>query len=187
MPKQPTKKTVAKTTTKKTVPTAAPAPAERKTRGGGDQYANKVLPYLTDIERYTRCGVTEGQLCEFYGVGKTVWAEYKKKYPELTETLYKAKCALRTELVNKAYEVAVGYDYEETTIVTYYDKNGAIKSSKKTVARRHARADGGMIQFLLINRFADEFARDPQAIALRQKALELAERGVIPPENLEGV
>ena len=40
-----------------------------------------------------------------------------------------------------------------------------------------------MIQFLLINRFCGEFARDPQAIELRKKALELAERGVIPPDS----
>jgi hypothetical protein len=43
-----------------------------------------------------------------------------------------------------------------------------------------------MIQFLLINRFPSEFARDPQAIELRKKALELAERNGFPP-NLEGI
>ncbi|MCM1218012.1 MAG: hypothetical protein NC548_26295 [Lachnospiraceae bacterium] len=175
---------------------AAPAPVEnsdesvagkKKKRGGECQYANKVKPYLTDIARYVRCGVTEGVICEFYKVGKTQWAEYKKKYPELTETLYNAKKALQVDLVNKSYEVAMGYDYTETTTVEYKDKDGNVTGSKTTTYKRHAKADGNMIQFLLINRFPDEYARDPQAIELRKKALELAERGVIPADQTEGV
>ena len=43
-----------------------------------------------------------------------------------------------------------------------------------------------MIQFLLINRFSGEFARDPQAIELRKKALELAKDGKL-PDGWEGV
>ncbi len=187
MPKQ------TKNSTKKT---RAPASAEKagvgtsgekKKRGGECQYANKVKPYLADIERYVRCGVTEGQICEFYKVGKTQWAEYKKKYPELTETLYKAKRALQTDLVNKSFEVAMGYDYTETTTVEFKDKEGNVTGSKTTTYTRHAKADGNMIQFLLINRFSDEYARDPQAIELRKKSLELAERGIIPPDQTEGV
>ena len=58
-----------------------------KKRGCPSEYANKVKPYLADIARYARCGVTEGQLCEYYGVGKTSWAKYKKENPELAETL----------------------------------------------------------------------------------------------------
>lgn len=173
-----------------------PAPVEnsggtasdkKKKRGGECQYANKVKPYLTDIARYVRCGVTEGQICEYYGVGKTQWAQYKKKYPELTETLSNAKKALKTDLINKSYEVAMGYDYTETTTVEYKDKQGNITGTKTTTYKRHAKADGNMIQFLLINRFPDEYARDPQAIELRKKALELAECGVIPPDDTEGV
>ena len=163
------------------------APDEKKKRGATSQYANKVKPYLADIERYVRCGVTEGQLCEFYGVGKTQWAQYKKNNPELTEILYKAKNALKTDLINKSFEVAMGYDYTETTTVEYKDKNGNVTGSKTTTYKRHAKADGNMIQFLLINRFPDEYARDPQAIELRKKALELAARGVIPADETEGI
>lgn len=160
---------------------------QKKKRGGECQYANKVKPYLEDIARYVRCGVTEGQICEFYGVGKTQWSAYKKKYTELAETLYTAKNALKTDLINKSYEVAMGYDYTETTTVEYKDKQGNITGTKTTTYKRHAKADGNMIQFLLINRFPDEYARDPQSIELRKKALELAERGVIPPDDTEGV
>ena len=172
--KQPSKKTK-KTTNQNS-----------KKRGCPSEYANKVKPYLADIARYTRCGVTEGQLCEYYDVGKTSWAKYKKENPELAETLFKAKQEFKTDLINKSFTVAMGYDYEEETTVTTKDTNGNITGTKTTKHRRHAKADAGMIQFLLINRFKEEFARDPQIIALRKKALELAEKGKIPPDT-EGI
>ena len=75
---------------KKTKKTTTKTP-EKKKRGAPSQYANKVKPYLADIERYVRCGVTEGDICEYYGVGKTQWAQYKRDNPELTETLLRAK------------------------------------------------------------------------------------------------
>lgn len=37
--------------------------------------------------------------------------------------------------------------------------------------KRYARADAGMIQFLLINRYPEDFARDPQVLSLRKEAL----------------
>lgn len=160
---------------------------ERKKRGARSQFADKVKPYLADIERYVRCGVTEGQICEFYKIGKTQWADYKKRFPEITETLYRAKAALRVDLVNRAYEVAVGYTYTEETEVFFKNKKGDVTGSKVTKKTKYAKADAGMLEFLLINRFPADFAKDPQMLKLREKALELAKQGKIPIGDLEGV
>lgn len=190
MPKQPKNQDVekkkTKTTKKVTKTTAAETKKEKKKTGSPSQYANKVKPYLSDIERYVRCGVTEGQICQYYNVGKTQWAQYKKDNPELNETLLKAKTALGVDLVNKSYDVAMGYDYEETTTQEYKDKNGNITGTKTTTYKRHAKADAGMLQFLLINRFGDQFARDPQLLELRKKALELQKSGKLPFDT-EGI
>lgn len=155
---------------------------EKKKTGTPSQYDKKVKPFLADIARYARCGVTEGQLCEYYGVGKTVWAEYKKNNPELSEMLCNAKRELKTDLINQSYKVAMGYEYIETTTVEYKDVNGNVTGSKTTTHKKYAKADGGMLQFLLINRYPAEYARDPQVIELRKKALELAAQGKMPPD-----
>ena len=176
-PKKQTKK-ASKKTTKKTS-------TSQKKRGVPCEYDNKILPYLKDIERYARCGVTEGQLAMYYGVGKTSWAKYKKDYPEFSETLCKAKREFKTDLINRAYQVAMGYDYEEETTVTTEDEEGNV-TTKTTKNKRHARPDGNMLQFLLINRIPGEFARDPQILELRRKALKLAEQGKTSP-NMEGI
>lgn len=152
------------------------------------KYETKVKPYLSEIERYHRCGVTEAQLCAYYNISKTQWIQYKHNNPELSELLYNAKKVLKIELTNKAYEVAVGGTYIETTVVEYYDldKDGrkVITGGKTTTHTRYNKPDVGMLQFLLINRFPDEFVRDPQTIELRKKALELAEKKGTPlPDN----
>lgn len=199
MPKQPrnaantdaakktTKKTAKKPPTKKTVKKtdAAAETAEKTKRGAKSQYANKVLPYLAEIERYIHYGVTEGDICDFYGVGKTQWAEYKKKYPELTETLCRAREAQKGDLIDNAYRVAMGHYYEETKTSTVIIDGKP--HTKTEVTKKYSKPDAGMLQFLLINRFTAEFARDPQMVALRKKALELAEQGKIPPDGWEGL
>ena len=161
--------------------------AVRGRRGCPSEYANKVKPYLDDIARYVRCGVTEGQLCAYYDVGKTSWAKYKKDNPELAETLYKAKQEFKTELVCDAYKVSHGYEYTETVVEEIKDTDGKLISVKTKTYTRYASPDGGMIEFLLLNRFKDEFARDPQIVELRKKNLELAEQGKLPPDTTEGV
>lgn len=177
------KKTTSKKPTKTT--TKTPENGDKKKRGAPSQYANKVKPYLAQIETYVRCGVTEGDICEYYGVGKTQWAQYKKDYPELTETLLRARETQKENLLDNAYRVAMGYFYEETETSTVMIE-GKPHTKTKTV-RKYAKPDTGMIQFLLINRFSSEFARDPQMVALRKKALELAEQGKLPPDGWEGV
>lgn len=185
--KKTTKKAAKKPPAKKTVKKADASAdtAEKGKRGAKSQYANRVLPYLTEIERYVHYGVTEGDICKYYGIGKTQWAQYKKDNPELSETLYRAREAQKEDLIDNAYRVAMGYHYVETETSTVMIDG---KPCKKTVEKRkYAKPDTGMLQFLLINRFTAEFARDPQMVALRKKALELAEQGKIPPDGWEGL
>lgn len=184
--KSATKQAKSKKMPETSIETNAETKKQKKKTGSPSQYANKVKPYLDKIAQYICCGVTEGQICEFYGVGKTQWAQYKKDNPELTAILCKAKTELKTNLVNKAYEVAVGYVYEETTTVEYKDKEGKVTGYKTTTHKKYAKADAGMLEFLLINRFSDEFARDPQILELRKEALRLQAEGKIPP-NAEGI
>lgn len=190
MPKQ-TKNTAKSAAAKKqpektTAPKTKTADSEKKKRGAPSQYAYKVQPYMADIERYVRCGVTEGDLCAFFGVGKTQWAQYKRDNPELTETLLRAKESCKEDLLDNAYRVAMGYEYIEETTEEIKATDGHIIGHKTKTYKRYAKPDAGMLQFLLINRFTAEFARDPQMVALRKKALELAEQGKLPPDGWEG-
>jgi len=157
----------------------------KKTRGAKSRYDDKVKPYLEKIALYVRCGVTEKQLQEYYDVGSTQWWTYKRKYPEFAETLYKATQDFKFELINEAYKIAHGYEYTEVKTVEEKDVDGKVLSVVTTTQKRYAKADAAMLQFLLINRFPAEFARDPQTVELRKKAL--AQNKSLPFEDSEGI
>ncbi|MBS1362742.1 MAG: hypothetical protein HPY96_00700 [Bacilli bacterium] len=135
------------------------------------KYEELIKPHLEDIKCYVSHGVTEEEVRNFYGIGKTMWYEYKKKHSELNELLCNAKQICRVNLLNRAFEVANGYEYTETTTEEVKDKDGNITGTKTKVVKRYARADAGMIQFLLINRYPEDFARDPQILSIRKESL----------------
>ena len=135
------------------------------------KYEELIKPHLEDIKCYVSHGVTEEEVRNFYGIGKTMWYEYKKKHSELNELLCNAKQICRVNLLNRAFEVANGYEYTETTTEEVKDKDGLITGTKTKVVKRYARADAGMIQFLLINRYPEDFARDPQILSIRKESL----------------
>lgn len=140
------------------------------------QYETKIKPFLSEIERFISCGISELEVAKYYGIGRTSWYKYKRENSELNELLFRSKKKLKVDLVNQAYEVAMGYEYEEVKMEKVFDGDNQLVSQKVTRYKHRAKADGAMIQFLLINRFHDEFARDPQAIALREKSLELEQQ-----------
>lgn len=136
------------------------------------KYESVIKPQLEKIKHYVSHGVTEAQLCSYYDIGKTQWYKYKKEHSELSELLCNGKKIFQMNLINRAFEVAMGYEYTESTTVEYKDAEGNVTETKIQTHKKYARADAGMIQFLLINRFSDEFARDPQILELRKQSLE---------------
>lgn len=134
----------------------------KKKQTNPNKYETNIKPYLQDIKKYREHGVTEEQIYTYYGVGKTQWTKYKKMYSELSELLYNGLKTFKMNLVNKAYEVAQGYYYEESTTTTTKDKDGNILSTTTKVHKKYSKADGNMIQFLLINRFPKEFSKSPK-------------------------
>lgn len=158
-----------------------------KNKSKPTKYDELIKPHLEEIKRYVSHGVTEEEVRNFYGVGKTMWYEYKKRYSELNELLFNAKQICRVNLLNRAFEVANGYEYTETTTEEVKDKDGNITGTKTKVVKRYARADAGMIQFLLINRYPEDFARDPQASNLRKESLKNKDRDSNDKNNNEVV
>ena len=151
------------------------------------KYDELIKPHLEDIKRYVSHGVTEEEVRNFYGIGKTMWYEYKKRYSELNELLFNAKQICRVNLLNRAFEVANGYEYIETTTEEVKDKDGNITGTKTKVVKRYARADAGMIQFLLINRYPEDFARDPQILSIRKESLKNKNNDIEDKSNSEVV
>lgn len=136
-------------------------------------YNTVIKPNLDEIKRYISCGVTEEQLFTFYGVSKSQWWRYKKRYTELSNIISSAKNKLKADLICKAYQVAMGYTLSDEKKIYVYDEKGENpKIVQAIIQTKQVKADANMLMWLLINRFPSEFARDPQILELKRKAQE---------------
>ena len=141
-------------------------------RGRKNKYYTHVEPNLMKILEMCKT-MTEQQIAEQLGVGYSTFMEYKKQFPELTETLKKGRQNLVAELRSALIKKAKGYDYTETEVTR---ENGVI--TKRVEKHKSFGPDVAAINLLLKNYDKDNWANDPQTLELRKKELELRERQV---------
>ncbi|KGT40028.1 hypothetical protein P421_00095 [Heyndrickxia coagulans P38] len=88
-------------------------------RGRKNKYYTHVQPRLEEIAYWCRDGLTEEEICKRLGVSLTSFAEYKKQFPELTDTLKTNREIADYRVENSLYLRALGYEYEEETWEEY--------------------------------------------------------------------
>ena len=165
-------------------------------RGRKSRWETDIKPNLPLISEMART-MTEKQIAESFGISYTgAWSLYKKQYPELVESLKKGRQNLVAELRSALIKKAKGFDYTETKVTTEEVKwpdemyialldagftPDQIKRSKlvKTeVAHKKAAPDVAALNLALKNYDKEDWANDPQALALKKKELELRERQI---------
>ncbi len=82
----------------------------------------QVKDKLILIEGWARDGLTNEQIADNLGIGKTTFYKFIKEYPELSEHLKKGKEVIDYQVENALLKRALGYEYEEKTYETEYNK-----------------------------------------------------------------
>lgn len=118
------------------------------------KYFTHVEPKLTLIEGWARDGLTDEQIAEKIGIHISTLYDYKKKYPEFSESLKRGKEIVDYEVENALLKRALGYEYDEVT----YENGEETKRVTKQVA-----PDTTAQIFWLKNRRPDKW-RDKQVI-----------------------
>lgn len=77
---------------------------------------------LTLIEGWARDGLTNEQIADNLGIGKTTFYRMIKEHSELLEHLKKGKEVIDYEVENALLKRALGYKYEEKTYESIYNK-----------------------------------------------------------------
>lgn len=67
------------------------------------------------IEAWARDGLTDEQIAENMGIATSTFYEWKKTYPEFSESLKKGKEIVDIQVENALLKRALGYKYTETT------------------------------------------------------------------------
>lgn len=163
--------------------------------GRKNNYETYVLPYLPQIEEWSRT-MTEAQIIEKLGIGKTAWYGYKKSHSELTERIKKGRQNLVIELRGALIRRGLGYKYKETKTVTeqvhwsedeYFsllDAGFTPEQIKKARLVRTEEAtkemppDVAALNLLLKNYDKEDWANDPQALELKKQELKLREKQI---------
>lgn len=141
-------------------------------RGRPNKYYTHIEPKLAEVEKLA-LSMTEKQIAECLGVGYTAWKEYKKKYPPLVTALKKGRETLVNELKSTLIKKAKGFQYEERKVV----KEMGV-TTREEITTKSSLPDVAAINLLLKNYDKDNWANDPQTLALRKRELELREKQV---------
>lgn len=106
------------------------------------------------IEGWARDGLTDEQIAGNMGIATSTLYEWKKKYPEISESLKRGKEVVDRHVENALLKRALGYSYEEVTI------EGGIETKR---VRKEVVPDTTAQIFWLKNRKPHEW-RDKQQI-----------------------
>lgn len=82
----------------------------------------EVKDKLILIKGWARDGLTNEQIANNLGINVSTIYDYQNKYPEFAEALKKGKEIIDYEVENALLKRALGYEYEEKTYETIYNK-----------------------------------------------------------------
>lgn len=146
--------------------------------GAKSKYDELVKPYLTDINKKVRQGVTEAEIAKALGISVATLNNYKNKYPEFKEALSKDKGAdVLQSLINAGIRAATGYfENNETTVIVSDVETGKPTIKQKTVQKIWYKPDPSLNKFYVMNFGKDEgFASDPLDYELKKAKQEFDE------------
>lgn len=113
---------------------------------------------LLKIEGWARDGLTDEQIAINMGIARDTLIQWKKKYPDISDTLKRGKEVVDRQVENALLKRALGYDYEEVS-----DKYVGEELIEHKVTKKHVVADTTAQIFWLKNRNPDKW-RDKQTV-----------------------
>lgn len=146
--------------------------------GRKSKYEKCVKPYLEDINKKIREGITEKAIAKSLGITEQTLNNYKKQYPEFAEALSKDKGAdCLQELINAGIKAAKGYYVEEEQTIYKVDEDGNPVLEKVIVYKNWQQPNQSLNKFYVQN-FGKEqgFTADPLQHELKKQKQEFDEK-----------
>lgn len=146
-------------------------------RGAKGKYEQLVKPYLQDINKKVREGVTEEAIAKSLGISVASLNNYRNKHKEFAEALSKDKGAdVLNELVNAGIEAAKGYYKENETTVIILDEDGKPAKRQKTITKQWYPPNQALNTFYVKNYGKEQgWTSDPLEYEMRKAKQELDE------------
>jgi len=128
---------------------------------------------LTLLGAWARDGLTDEEIAKKCGISRSTLAEWKKRYPDISDALNKNKEIVDAEVENALYKKCIGYNasitkhYKLKEII--YDEDTGKKISEVERLEEveeliHIPADTNAQKFWLSNRRPDKWRDKPEAV-----------------------
>lgn len=119
--------------------------------GRKHQYFIKVQPNLDRIIAWRKQGMTEAQIYTKLGIASSTWEKYKLEFVELMEVLKNSKEILIEQLEASLFQIAMGYEYEESKETKVLSASGDVLEKRQEVQKKQSLPNMGAIAFALKN------------------------------------
>lgn len=165
-------------------------------KGRKNKYETHIKPYFAEIHKMLQ-DMTEQQVAKKLGISYSgSWCRYKNDYPEFAELIQKSRQDLVSDLRSTIIKRAKGYTYTEkktTTQMVKYPKElykelleagfkayelEMAMTVKTEVSQKHMAPDIAALNLTLKNYDPENWANDPQMLAIRKEELEIRKKQV---------
>ena len=165
-------------------------------RGRKNKYKTVVQPNFPKIIEWLENGATERQVAENLGIGYSTFEKYKSENIEFQELIKNSRRAVVQNLRGALIKRAMGFEYQETKMVTEQTKLPKLIEEmlidldipaeeltkihlvKTEVTSKYALPDVAALNLALKNYDSDNWANDPQMMKIREKELQLREKQI---------
>lgn len=145
--------------------------------GRKSKYETCVKPYLEDINKKVREGITESEIAKALGISVATLNNYKSDHEELRLALSQNKGAdVLQELMNEGIKAAKGYWVENETTTYGRDEEGNVVVKSVTKTKQWIPANPTLHKFYVLN-FGKEqgLVNDPLEYELKKAKAEFEE------------
>lgn len=117
----------------------------------------------TLLEAWARDGLTDDQIAHNMGVRRSTLADWKTKYPDISDALKKGKEVVDVEVENALLKRALGFEFMEEKVEMETDMKGKVLGRKVTQTVKQVAPDVGAAVFWLKNRQAPKWRNNPSS------------------------
>lgn len=119
------------------------------------------------VEKFARLGATDAEIADFLGIVESTLNEWKKQYPEFSESIKRGKSISDSNVADRLYQRAMGFEHdsEEIKVVSIGKNEGS--QIERVPIRKIYPPDPTAAIFWLKNRRPKEW-RDKQEIDINQ-------------------
>lgn len=145
-------------------------------RGRKSAYEIYIKPRFSEISEWLKNGATEKQIYENLGVSRNCFYKYKKEKEEFGELLKNGRKSLVLQLRGALVKKALGFSYVEKKTIRSRDMIGEPFTERIEETVKQSLPDVAALNLCLKNYDSDEWANDPQNLAIKKEELELKKK-----------